>query len=156
MTLSFDGYFEETVYYSNEEVQRIRPVKILYHLIDDTITAYETSQNNGGGARVSESYQMAYRLNLDRKMQCKKVNNLAPYRGNHSKISSAKRNLEFLDRPKKNESTTSEFSAREHIPTSESAEKLGERDGTQLALDRPQPGHGRQLLRRHLPNCLLR
>uniref|UniRef100_A0A914WXU0 DM10 domain-containing protein n=1 Tax=Plectus sambesii TaxID=2011161 RepID=A0A914WXU0_9BILA len=46
--LMFNGYFEDPVFYNDHEIHRIRPVKIYYHLIDDTISVTEPAVENSG------------------------------------------------------------------------------------------------------------
>jgi len=46
--LLFNGYFKQTVYESQAEYYRVRPVKIYYYLEDDTISVLEPNVENSG------------------------------------------------------------------------------------------------------------
>jgi hypothetical protein len=46
--LQFQGYFKETVYESQSEYFRVRPIKIYYYLEDDTIAVIEPTVENSG------------------------------------------------------------------------------------------------------------
>ncbi|KAL0281536.1 UNVERIFIED_CONTAM: hypothetical protein PYX00_002493 [Menopon gallinae] len=49
--LTFDAFFKQTVYNSPDEYYRVRPVKIIYFLDDDTITVMEPTTLNAGFAQ---------------------------------------------------------------------------------------------------------
>jgi hypothetical protein len=53
--LTFNAYFEDPVFYNEQEIHRIRPVKIYYHLIDDTISVTEPAVENSGLMQAIET-----------------------------------------------------------------------------------------------------